>query len=303
LRPTFVSNLDILVAMKLKSALLAVLFASTAAVAVAQTPLPVEDPLDDRSAKRVERMEKVVRELRSIVFQGRDTGKPVVVQPAETDAQIAALNERVGDLEQTLTRLNGQNEAANFELTKANRAVADQKARADLLEQRLAALEKSIADMQVAGAEVSAQGTGGMALAGGTPPPPAPPADPALAFKQAKDLLLAGDYASAEQAFAAYANNYPDSAKAPEARYWQGETLFVREAYTDAAGAYIGAIRGWPQTSWAPDATLKLARSMVALKKTTEACRTLDELTKRYPKAPAQVISRAASTRVAAKCA
>lgn len=289
--------------MKLKSALLAVLFASTAAVAVAQTPLPVEDPLDDRSAKRVERMEKVVRELRSIVFQGRDTGKPVVVQPAETDAQIAALNERVGDLEQTLTKLNGQNEAANFELTKANRAVADQKARADLLEQRLAALEKSIADMQTAAAQISAQGTGGMALAGGTPPPPAPPADPAVAFKQAKDLLLAGDYANAEQAFAAYANNYPDSAKAPEARYWQGETLFVREAYTDAAGAYIGAIRGWPQTSWAPDATLKLARSMVALKKTTEACRTLDELTKRYPKAPAQVISRAASTRVAAKCA
>jgi len=285
--------------MKLKSALLAVLFASTAAVAVAQTPLPPADPLDDRSAKRVERMEKVVRELRAIVFQGRDTGKPVVVQPAETDAQIAALNDRITDLEQTLTKLNGQNETANFELTKANRAAADQKARADSLEQRLAAVEKTLADIQTAAAaQVAAP-----PLAGGTPPPPAPPADPAVAFKQAKDLLLAGDYANAEQAFAAYVNNYPDSAKAPEARYWQGETLFVREAYTDAAGAYIGAIRGWPQTSWAPDATLKLARSMVALKKTTEACRTLDELTKRYPKAPAQVTSRAASTRVAAKCA
>lgn len=302
MRPTFVSNLDILAAMKLKSALLAVLLVTTcpvgAAVAVAQTPLPADDPLDDRSVKRVERMEKVVRELRAIVFQGRDTGKPVVVQPAETDAQIAALNDRVSDLEKTLTRLNGQNEASNFELTKANRAVADQKARADSLEQRLAAVEKTLADMQAA---TAAQG-GVTPLAGGAPPPPPPPADPAVAFKQAKDLLLAGDYANAEQAFAAYADNYPDSAKAPEARYWQGETLFVREAYTDAAGAYIGAIRGWPQTSWAPDATLKLARSMVALRKTTEACRTLDELAKRYPKAPAQVISRAASTRVAAKC-
>jgi tol-pal system protein YbgF len=283
--------------MKLKSALLAVLFASSAAVAMAQTPLPEADPLDDRSAKRVERMEKVVRELRAIVFQGRDTGKPVVVQPAETDAQIAALNDRVTDLEQTLTKLNGQNEAANFELTKANRAAADQKARADSLEQRLAALEKTVADLQAAGAaQVAAP------LAGGTPPPPAPPADPAVAFKQAKDLLLAGDYANAEQAFSAYVNNYPDDAKTPEARYWWGETLFVREAYADAAGAYIGAIRGWPKTTWAPDATLKLARSMVALKKTTEACRTLDELPKRYPKAPAQVTSRAASTRVAAKC-
>lgn len=283
--------------MKLKSALLAVLFASVATVAVAQTPLPDADPLDDRSAKRVERMEKVVRELRAIVFQGRDTGKPVVVQPAETDAQIAALNERVGDLEQTLTKLNGQNETANFELTKANRAAADQKSRADALEQRLAAVEKTLADLQAnAAAQVAAP------VAGAVPPPPAPPADPAVAFKQAKDLLLAGDYANAEQAFSAYVNNYPESTRTPEAKYWWGETLFVREAYSDAAGAYIGAIRGWPQTSWAPDATLKLARSMVALKKTPDACRTLDELAKRYPKAPAQVTSRAASTRVAAKC-
>ncbi|WP_454717837.1 tol-pal system protein YbgF [Caulobacter segnis] len=283
--------------MKLKTALLAVLFASSAAVAVAQTPLPPADPLDDRSAKRVERMEKVVRELRAIVFQGRDTGKPVVVQPAETDAQIAALNERVGDLEQTLTKLNGQNETANFELTKANRAAADQKVRADALEQRLAAVEKTLADLQTAAAaQVAAP------AAGTIPPPPAPPADPAVAFKQAKDLLLAGDYSNAEQAFSAFVANYPESTRSAEAKYWWGETLFVREAYSDAAGAYIGAIRGWPQTTWAPDATLKLARSLVALKKTPDACRTLDELTKRYPKAPAQVTSRAASTRVAAKC-
>ncbi|PIB95853.1 tol-pal system protein YbgF [Caulobacter sp. X] len=285
--------------MKLKSALLAVLFASSAAVAVAQTPLPEADPLDDRSAKRVERMEKVVRELRSIVFQGRDTGKPVVVQPAETDAQIAALNDRVTDLEQTLTKLNGQNEAVTFELTKANRAAADQKARADALEQRLAAIEKTLADLQAAAA---AQVASAPAAGAAVPPPPPPPADPAVAFKQARQLLLDGDYANAEQAFSVYVTNYPDNAKTPEARYWLGETLFVREAYTDAAAAYIGAIRGWPQTSWAPDATLKLARSMVALKKTTEACRTLDELAKRYPKASSQITSRAASTRVAAKC-
>lgn len=285
--------------MKLKSVLLAVLLSSTAAVAVAQTPLPPADPLDDRSAKRVERMEKVVRELRAIVFQGRDTGKPVVVQPAETDAQIAALNERLTDLEQTLTKMNGQNEAVTFELSKATRAATEQKARADALEQRLASVEKALADLQANAAQVAAAAP----VAGAVPPPPAPPADPAVAFKQAKDLLLAGDYANAEQAFSVFVTNYPESTRTAEARYWLGETQFVREAYSDAAGNYIGAIRGWPQTTWASDATLKLARSMVALKKTTEACRTLDELTRRYPKAPAQVVSRAASTRVAAKCA
>lgn len=281
--------------MKLKSVLIAALLATTALPVMAQTPLP-EDPLDDRSAKRIERMEKVVRELRSIVFQGRDTGKPVVVQPAETDAQIANLGERIGDLEQTLQKLNGQNETLTHDLDQARRASGEQKARADALETRLAALEKSLADMSAAAQAQAEQ-------AAATPAPPAPPADPALAFKQARQLLLDGDYANAEAAFSAYVNNYPDSAKSPEARYWLGETLFVREAYGDAAGAYLGAVRGWPQTSWAPDATLKLSRSLVALKKPADACKALDELSKRYPKAPAAVTSRAASTRVAAKCA
>jgi tol-pal system protein YbgF len=283
--------------MKLKAALLASVLALTAvpslsSVALAQTPM--EDPLDDRSNKRLDKMDKVVRELRAIVFQGRDTGKPVVVQPAETDAQIAALSDKLSDLEQTLTRLNGQNETLTHDLDLARRAGEGEKARADALDQRLAALEKRIADQEAA------------ASAAAAPPPPvaaAAPADPAQAFKVARQMLLDGDYANAEQAFSDYAQTYPDSAKAPEARYWLGETQFVRQAYGDAAGSYLGAVRGWPQTTWAPDAVLKLSRSLVALKKPADACKALDELAKRYPKAPAATMSKAASTRVQAKCA
>jgi len=291
-RRTFVRNRGIIADMTLKAALLAsVLTLAVALPAVAQTPLP--DPLDDRSAKRLERMEKVVRELRSIVFQGRDTGKPVVVQAAETDAQIAAMSDRVRDLEQTLTRLNGQNETLTHDVDQARRAGEAQKTRADALDQRLAALEKRLADQEAAAAAA-------------VPAPPAPPlasADPAQAFKQARQLLLDGDYGAAEQAFAGYVEAYPDSSKAPEARYWLGETQFVREAYGDAAGSYLGAVRGWPQTSWAPDAVLKLSRSLVALKKPADACKTLDELARRYPKAPATVTAKAATTRAQAKCA
>jgi tol-pal system protein YbgF len=282
--------------MKLKTALLAsvlpVVLAATAAPALAQTPMP--DPLDDRSAKRIEKMEKVVRELRAIVFQGRDTGKPVVVQTAETDAQIAALNDRINDLEQTIQRMNGQNEVLTHDLDQARRGNEGQKARADQLEQRLAAIEGKIATLETAAAN---------AAAAQIPAPPAAPADPATAFKQARQLLLDGDYAGAENAFGGFVAAYPDDAKAPEARYWLGETQFVREAYGDAAGSYLGAVRGWPQTSWAPNAVLKLSRSLVALKKPADACRTLDELAKRYPKAPADVTTKAKATRTQAKCA
>ncbi|MFT4251403.1 MAG: tol-pal system protein YbgF [Caulobacter sp.] len=284
--------------MKLKSALLAsvlpvALALAAAAPALAQTPMP--DPLDDRSAKRIEKMEKVVRELRAIVFQGRDTGKPVVVQTAETDAQIAALNDRISDLEQTIQRMNGQNETLTHDIDQARRASESQKARADQLDQRLAALEGKIATLETAAANAAAAAQAAAV--------PAAPADPATAFKQARQLLLDGDYAGAESAFGGFVAAYPDDAKSPEARYWLGETQFVREAYGDAAGSYLGAVRGWPQTSWAPNAVLKLSRALVALKKPADACRTLDELTKRYPKAPADVVSKAKSTRVQAKCA
>ena len=87
------------------------------APALAQTSM--DDPLDARDARRVERMEKVVRELRAIVFQGRDTGRPVVVQPAETDYRLADLDRRLSDLETVLTRINGQIETNNFEARQA----------------------------------------------------------------------------------------------------------------------------------------------------------------------------------------
>ena len=260
--------------------------ALTALPAAAQTPM--EDPLDARDARRVDRMEKVVRELRDIVFKAQRTGAPVVVQPADTDARMAELGDRISDLEQSLTRINGSLETTGYELEVAKRENQALKAQVRDLTDRLAAAEKAVAP----------------------PPPPEPPAaelaraaTPQEAFTAARQLMLSGDYAGAEQAFAAYVQDYPEGPRIAEARYWLGKTLTVRNAHAQAATAYIGAIRGWPQTTWAPDAVVELARSLVALKKPTDACQALAELPKRYPKAPTTVTNRAAATRTQAKCA
>lgn len=266
-----------------------------AGAAWSQTPMP--DPLDDRSVKRLEKMEKVVRELRSIVFQGRDSGKPVVVMPAETDSQIAALTDRVADLEETLTRLNGANEALTFQLEQSQKALARSDAANRALGDRLAALEGRTTQIEAAAATAAA-------AQGPTEEDAANDAgDPAADFARARQFMLDGDYDSAETAFSAFVKRYGDTEKGPEARYWLGKTLSVRGANTDAAAAFIGAIRGWPKTSWAPDATLELARSLVAMKKPADACQILDELVRRYPKAPAAVMTRAQAVRGQARCA
>jgi len=266
-----------------------------ATVAFAQTPM--DDPLDARDAKRVDRMEKVVRELRDIVFKAQKTGAPVVVEPADTDARLADLATKISDLEGSLTKLNGSLEVTSHELDQARRENTVLRAQVKALGDRLAEDEKKAADALAAAA-----------AAGPAPSPePAAPADPragaAEAFAKARQMMLGGDYDGAEAAFGQYVTAYPDTPRTPEARYWWGKTLSVRGDYVKAAGAYIGAIRGWPQAAWAPDAVVELARALVQLKKPADACETLTELRRKYPKAPAAVTSRAASVRVQAKCA
>jgi tol-pal system protein YbgF len=265
-------------------------------VAFAQTPM--DDPLDARDAKRLDRMEKVVRELRDIVFKAQKTGAPVVVEPADTDARLADLATRLGDLEGTLTKLNGSLESTTHELDQAKRDNTALRAQVKALSDRLAADEQKVTDAAAA-------------AAAGPPAPaePPPPADPkavaaaaAQAFSKARQMMLSGDYDAAEAAFSDYVTTYPDTPRTPEARYWWGKTLAVRGDYVKAASAFIGAIRGWPQTAWAPDAVVELGRALVQLKKPADACETLAELHRKYPKAPASVTSRAATVRLQAKC-
>ena len=276
--------------MKLARLALPLALALIASTAVAQVPM---DPLDARDARRLDRMEQVMRELRAIVFQGRDTGKPVVVQPAETDYQLQEVSRRLADMEQTMTRMTGDLENAGRQAELAKREAEALRAENKSLSDRIANLESG-----ALAATGSAPADGG--LAGG--PAPNTGLSAGEAFNQSRQAMLAGDYAVAEAGFRDYVSAHGDSAKAPEARYWLGKTLTARGAHADAAGSYIAAIRGWPQTSWAPDAVLELSRALIALKKPADACQTLAELARRYPKASTTVQTRAAQARTQAKC-
>lgn len=262
-----------------------------------------QDPLD----RRMDRLEKDVRQLKSIFTQARDTGQPVTVRlTSDPDPSVSALQTRVDDLETAARSRNAQIETLSHDAALAQKAAADANARAKAAEDRLTKLE---ARLGLAAGELgpSASTSTSPFTAPARPSAPQPVAPAAGgaddAFHQAKQLLLDGQYAAASNAFQSFVAAYGDTANAPEARYWLGETLFIRGLYSDAAAAYIGAVRGWPKTAWAPDAVVKLARALVSLNKSPDACRTLDELGRRYPTASASTKARAADARAAAKCA
>jgi TolA-binding protein len=231
-------------------------------------------------------MEKAMKELRAIVFQGRETGAPVVVQPAETQGEIAAQGDKINDINQTLARLNGELEVIKHDLDQSRQESADLRAANATLTGQVAALEKAVKDLTPPPA----------------PPPPPTPPDPAAAFAAAKAKFDAGDTAGAEAAFRDYTDHFGDGPDGPEARYYLARTLIARQAWPDAATAEIGAIRGWPHTRWAPEAVLGLSRALVAMGKSADACQTLAELTRRYPGATAAQRKSAAAVRAQAQC-
>jgi tol-pal system protein YbgF len=274
------------------AAVLGLLMAAAPAAPPARAQTPIDESLTKRDARRLDEMEKAVKEMRAIVFKGRDTGKPVVVEVEDTGARLAEFANRLGDLEQSLTKINGALEASTHELDQARRANAALEAQVKALSERLAAVEQKQAPPPAAP----------VAAAPEAPSPAATAASASEAFANARRLMLSGDYDQAEAAFRGYVGTYPDAPRTQEARYWWGKTLAVKGAHADAARAYIGAIREWPQASWGADAVVELARELVFLKKPADACQTLSELPKHYPKPAAAVKTRAAAVAAQAKC-
>ncbi len=284
--------------MKILPPLALALLLISAAPAFAQVPL---GQLDDRSAKRLDRMEQALRELRAIVFQGRETGKPVVVEPADTDAQFAALSQKLDDLQQAVTRLTGQLETADHDVDQA-RHEADQ-----LLEQngaltaRVTALEQKMAQQQAAIAPPPGAQTPPGA-AGPDQAAAAPPLDARAAMAAARAAFDAGDLATAETGFRDVSKRFADTPRGPEARYFLAKIQLQRGDYAEASSTDLPVVREWPSASWAPDAALDLARAMYGMQQPRSACGVLNDIDTHYPHASAGVRTGIAQLRAQAAC-
>jgi TolA-binding protein len=270
----------------------AILLSGVASHVMGQVSLD-QPPLDEHDAKRVDRLEKAMKELRAIVFQGRETGAPVVIQPADTDGQLGRLTDRLNDIDQTLAHLNGELEVIRHDLDQSHRDLEQTRGANAELRERLDTLERSVKAL--------------------TPPPPPPPEaatapatpaapDPAAMFAEARTALEQGDMHTAEAGLRAFLDTSGDGPRGPEARYYLARTLMARKDWPDAATADIGAIRGWPHTTWAPAAVLDLSRALLAMSKTDDACGILGELATHYPKAPPTLLKDALRLRAQAKC-
>ena len=116
-----------------------------------------------------------------------------------------------------------------------------------------------------------------------------PPGTAKEQYNYAFGLLRQAYFVKADLALLEFVKLHPKEALASNARYWLGETFYVRAAYVQAAEVFLEGFQADPKGPKAPDSLLKLGMSLGGLDKKREACAAFDKLLKDFPDAPAGV--------------
>ncbi|HKY95306.1 MAG TPA: tol-pal system protein YbgF [Kiloniellales bacterium] len=124
-----------------------------------------------------------------------------------------------------------------------------------------------------------------------------PAGSPKQQYDYAFGLLRQANYDGAEQALSAFIQQNPSDPLAANAKYWLGETYYVRGNYTEAARAFGVSYQDHPNGPKATDSLLKLGLSLSLLGRNADACAVFNELEGQFPDAAANVLQRSQQER------
>lgn len=247
------------------------------APALAQTRLPPPPASVGGADARQDRIQELEEALRDAEARGDDLQR----QLNEANREITRLRGMVGELagvNQSLSTPPPESGAPNGQPGPGGEA----------------------ASTGLNDAQRRATGTLGQAPANAAP---AAPQDAAAAYTRARELLVNGNYAEAEEAFGRFLEQHPNAEQAADARYWFASTLLARNNYQDAAANFVQYLQRTPQGPRGPEAQVGLGMALVGMGQRQQGCAAFASLTRRYPNAPRHVRDRAAGEARAAQCA
>ncbi len=105
-------------------------------------------------------------------------------------------------------------------------------------------------------------------------------------------LIKQGDAASAAQMFQAFLQRYPDSALAPNAWYWLGESYYINREFALALKSFELLAQRFEASGKTPDAALKAAYCQIELGQTAKGRQQLEQVIVRYPNHPVAELAR-----------
>lgn len=204
--------------------------------------------------------------------------------PMAVAAQPAYVDDRLNQLQQTITTLTGQVEQLQY----ANQQLQQQmeKMQTDY-EFRIEQLEKGRGGGVRPPGPAAGPAPNPMASAA----PPGPAAQPASAagadqlYQDSMRLFGSGDYAGAERGFKTFLQRYPQHPLAGNAQFWIGESSYVRGDYQGAMTAYAEGYKVYKSSPKGPDNLMKLGITLAKLGRKSDACAVFARFGQDYPKA------------------
>jgi tol-pal system protein YbgF len=115
----------------------------------------------------------------------------------------------------------------------------------------------------------------------------------AAEYEQAYAYIKSRDFEAAEGAFEAFIAKYPSSSYMTNAKYWYGETFFVRGNYEKAARVFAESYQANPKGNKAAGNLLKLGMSLAGMGKKDDACVAFKQLQKDYASSAVPILKRA----------
>lgn len=251
---------------------------------------------------------------------------PVAAQETSNQSRLMAYSERLDEFERLVRELTGRVETLEHQLRQANRRIEQLEAeqgqardssdtvgtsgvgeREETLEDfdETAGRESEQSDPRDLGTlpddteEGSSEESSG-APAGGDGN--LPEGSATEQYNYAFGLLQEAEWEQAEAALAAFVEEHPDDSLAGNAKYWLGETYYVRQDYIEAAQTFAEGYKDYPDSNKASDNLLKLGMSLAALEQVEDACGTFEELEARYSDAPSQILERSRAERERLGC-
>ena len=214
--------------------------------------------------------------------------------------------DRMNAMEAQLSQLTGQTEQLQ---NRIDRVVKDGTTRIGDIEFRLCEMEEGcdlgslttpkLGDQSSAAPLPSSNKQGALA-APATPSAGAATAAEKADFDRAREVLGQGDFRTAADLFATFAETYTGGPLTGEAHFYRGEALTGLNQPIEAARAYLQSYSGWPSGPVAPQALAKLGATLARVGQTREACTTLAQVAVRYPDSPA--VTEAQATMASLSC-
>ena len=272
---------------------------------------------EDNSAlsERLDRLERDVNFVQKQVYRNGATGDAGTASGAP--ANSGQLQVRISQIDEEIRQIRGLIEQTQFQ---NKQTATDLKKLSDDVDYRMRALEQKQAQAETPAAPPAAAepATAPTAAAEDKKPatykPDGKEKEPAPAvtgkdfpdsnahYSHAFKLLNDKKYSEAAASFDAFVKKYPADPLTANAYYWLGESQYARNDFTRAAESFRKGFEVNPDGQKAPDNLYKLAMSLSQIKRTSEACVVLAQVSSKYAQSATRTAAKAKESATSLQC-